>query len=335
MKTISMIKGNLFSKVYFLSAGVILALTSCLNDDSAEKQAAHDQALALMIQEYDISAGDTIADGVYMHITGISNEDTLKAKPGDYIILDLAGYNSEGNLINVTDSATAAENEVYRNDLVYGPVIVNINNTFPGFYTAIQHLPQGSAANMVFSADQAFGGYEPYAYEVELYRVIDDYAEYLDTCYTNYRDTLRLTEADLYDDAGFSKVYYRVEEPGTHYKEIEIGDSVTIELHGYYAEADPLYRVDSLGREFFPFVDTIYTVTFIKGTTYFPITEVVSEMVSDSMYINEVRTILTPDDYAYGSSGFVHPYTGTFLVPPGMPLHYYIKLIDVAEYGYK
>jgi hypothetical protein len=310
---------------------VALSLTSCLKDDTADLIAKHDQAFEAMKYTYGITESDLIGDRIYVHYT--YKTDTTEVAPvkpvyNNYIVMDVEGYNSDGNLFDVTDSAVAEKAGVFRDDLVYGPIMVNINNTFIGFYKAIQKLPEGWSANMLFPYDQAFGGYEPIAYKVKLYRVISDIDAYSETTFQQYKDLLGLTAADKLP--GYDSVYSKIITPTNDSVDIYAGEKISIEIHGYYVETDTAYVHGFPGRCFFPLTDTSYTVDYYKGNTYFPVAPIVDDVVS-LMHIGEERVVLSTAEYGYGDEGFVHPYTGTFIIPPSMALHYFIKLLSVSN----
>jgi hypothetical protein len=124
--------------------------------------------------------------------------------------------------------------------------------------------------------------------------------------------------------------YYKVVTSGDSIPNIEIGDSATIELHGYYVENDPTYDSIIPGRCFFPINNCSDTITFDIGSTSFPITTIINSLVT-VMKIGERREVITPAEYAYGDDGFIHPYTGIYIVPPDMDIHYTIELIDYVK----
>ena len=106
-----------------------------------------------------------------------------------------------------------------------------------------------------------------------------------------------------------------------------MGDSITVKIYGYYVEADTAY-VDSFpGRQFFPINESGDVVTFAFGDIVFPITSIVNYAVED-MKIGETREVISPAEYGYGTNGFLHPYVGVYIIPPSMPLHYTLTLVD-------
>jgi hypothetical protein len=320
----SMLKGVVYFSV------LILLVASCLKDDTAQKIADHDKAFQLMKAKYGFNESDSIGDNIYVHYTNMpdTGASAVYAADSDYVVMDLEEYDSQSNLIAVTDSAVAAQHSVYHNYYIYGPYRVNINKTFLGFYKAIQKVPEGWSATMLFPYDQANTNYEPLVYKIKLYRVIKDLDTYEQKEYIDYRNLMGLTDIDTVP--GFDSVYSKVTIPSDSAVDIQVGQVVSVILYGYYAEADTAYVHRFPGRQFFPIQNSGNAVNFIKGTLGFPVTQIVDDIV-DIMHIGEERVVLTPAKYAYGSNGFIHPYTGAFLIVPDMPLHYRIKLVGVSD----
>jgi FKBP-type peptidyl-prolyl cis-trans isomerase 2 len=338
MKTNYIISLKTVLRTFVFSVILSLSLTSCFKDDTAEKIARHDRAMQDLILKYGFTEQDKIDDGIYVHLIGEPETGTDPIFPADnnYVVIDYETYNSAGTLIDVTDSAVAAQNGVYQTNLIYGPIYLNINNSFPGFYKAVQKVPQGKSAYMLFSWDQVGTDYEPLVYKVDLYRVIDNFKAYKDSTYIIYRNILQgvLDTVELRRDSidGVDSVYTGITDIGdtTSSIGIEAGSTVTIFLYAYYVETDTAYVHGFPGRTFFPINNSGYSINFVKGYLSFPISKVVDEMV-DRMHVNEERVILAPAELGYGETGFVNPYTNTYIIPPNMALHYLIRLRDVKN----
>jgi FKBP-type peptidyl-prolyl cis-trans isomerase 2 len=330
MKTICMRKMKTFIQGLALSSIVAFSLNSCLKDDTDELIAEHNIAFEAMKSTYGITEADLIGDGIYVHFTSTTDtgEMSVRAVMNNYVVVDLEGYDSNGDIFDVTSDSVAAREGVHREDLVYGPIMININNTFSGFYKAIQQVPEGWSTNMLFPYDQAFGGYEPIAYKVKLYRVIRNYDSYMTQSFQYYKELLGLTEEDTI--AGLNGVYVKTTIPSDTVPDLYPGDKIQIELHGYYVESDTAYVDGFPGRCFFPINNSGDTIEFIKGELLFPVTSIVDEMV-DRMNIGQEIEVITPATYGYGAEGFVHPFTGAYIIPPNMPLHYKLRLLGVTD----
>jgi len=111
------------------------------------------------------------------------------------------------------------------------------------------------------------------------------------------------------------------------------GDTIVVKLHGYYAEADKKYVKDFPGRQFFPIATSGDSVIFLYGyygDDIFPFTLAVNEAIR-FMKIGDTIDIVTRDEFGYGENGFHHPYTGNYIVPAYMPLHYTIELLNIMK----
>lgn len=135
-------------------------------------------------------------------------------------------------------------------------------------------------------------------------------------------------ESMVFEDS--PTAYYKTIVEGDSIIELEMGDSVTVCLYGHYVEADPAYVESFPGRQFFPINESGDTITFALDDIIFPITNIVNISVRE-MKMGEKREVLSPPEYAYGETGFVHPYIGVYIVPPSMPLHYTITLMDYKK----
>jgi hypothetical protein len=324
-KTARILKGAIvFSLLTFIAS-------SCLKDDTEELIAAHDRAFAAMKVTYGMTEANAIGDGIYLRFDPADTVSAIHPANQNYVVIDILGFNSLGDVINVTDSADAAANHEYRADLVYGPVRIYINGTFPGFYKAIQKMPEGSSAIMLFPYDQVLGGYEPYAFKVKLYKVIPDIDSFLISEFETYKnllkDSLGITD-DSYDTIpNYQDAYSIITTEGTESVDIAFGDSATILLRAYYVETDPTYVTGFPGRSFFPINNSGERITFSLGTEAFPISELINSIVPE-MKIGEKREIISPAKYVYGENGFSHPYVDIYIVPPYMDIHYSIELVS-------
>jgi hypothetical protein len=319
--------------VLVLCGCLTLIATSCLKNDTEERIAAHDAAFAALKASLGITEDENIGDNIYVHFTYIPpiTGDTLRPGGDDFIVTDYIGYNSKMEAFDVTNAQDAENEGLYRTDVVYGPVRLQVNQTFLGFYKAVQHMPEGSSAVMLFPHDQAFGGYEPIVYEVSLYRIIKDLAEYDSLQFLAYMDSLDISISDSLPNA--PKAFYKVLTEGDSIPDLEIGDTITVSLYGYYVETDTAFVEGFPGRQFFPIHECSDTVRFALGDVTFPVSDVVNYAVL-AMKIGESWELISPSDYTYGDQGFIHPYIGVYIIPPFIPLHYTIKLIGYKKMEY-
>lgn len=320
--------------VFFIGLATILA-SSCFKDDAEERLTDHDNAFRTLKAYYGITEDENIGDNIYVHFTYMPDtltNDVMKPDETGYVVLDYVGLNSNLEVFDVTRQEDADEYDLYRSDVVYGPIRMKVNQTFPGFYKAIQHIPEGSSAVILIPHDQAFLNYEPLVYEVSVYRAFNNLEDYNNEQFDVYMDSLGISLNDSI--SGDSGAYFKITEEGDSIPDLEIGDSVTISLHGYYVETDTAYVDAFPGRQFFPINESGDNITFAMGDIMFPITAIVNDAIFE-MKLGESREVISPAEYAYGTDGFLHPYVGIYIVPPSMPLHYTITLDDYKKSEYR
>lgn len=313
---------------------VAFLLSSCLKNDSAEKQAEHDRKLNDLKAEYKMTDTDALEPGLYRKI--ISEPDDDNGVPfvqgGDYIIIDVLGTYAYNEIFDASDADVADIAGIYRPDLVYGPYRLKLDGTFYGFYTALQGLKQGTEVHMVFSQDVAFLDYEPLAYEINIHSVIHNLSEYVAYQDSTYLDAMGIDrEVDLVPGTDSLMFWKKIEE-GTDSIELENGDEVKLRLYGYYAETDTNYVTGFPGRQFFPINDQADTITGVVGNQNFPIVNNLYAAIAN-MTIGEKRDVFIPSDFAYGADGFIHPYIGKFIIPINMSLHYRVQLLEHKKWN--
>lgn len=323
---------KLFS-IGFIIAAVILTANSCNKDSSEEEEAQHILKMSQMKTEYGIIESEhAIGDGIYLkvlHESMISNP--VKPSPDNYIIADILGRFSNGDIGYVTDYSIAVDNGVAHEHIIYGPHRFVAKNYFSGFTEAIQHVSEGETVLILFPHDQAFYGYEPLAFEITLHRVIEDIEQYTQQEMAAYNEAYEITNADTIPF--FGKAFYKNITESTvtpSYVDIKNGDIVTAVLYGYYAETDNRFRTRVPGRRFFPYNLSGDTIELIKGSTIFPSCEILDQML-DTLYVNETGLIITPPEYAFGEEGFLNPVHGNVIIPAHMPLHYTVEIIKVES----
>lgn len=312
----------------------VLFASACLKDDTEEYQTAHDTAFNMLKVHYGFTENDNIGDNIYVHFTDIPDtliQSTVYADGSDYIVVDYVGINSNLEIFDLTVQEIAEDNGISRNDIVYGPVRLKIDQAFLGFYKAIQRIPEQGSATILVPHDQAFLDYEPLVYEITNYRVFNDLDEYNSWQFQSYMDSLGMSADSSLEDA--ADVYYVTLNSGDSIPNLETGDTVTISLYGYYVETDTAYVEGFPGRQFFPINESGDTIKFALGDVSFPVSPIINTVLLE-MKLGETREILSPAEYAYDTEGFVHPYVGVYIVPPSMPLHYTVSLIDYEKITY-
>ncbi len=308
-----------------------LFIVSCLKDETEEYQIEHDQKMEDLKIQYGFTESDLIGDNIYLKILEEEGSDTSTPTLNDLVIIDYIGSVFDGSIVDVSVSEVAVENDIYSDEYIYGPEKLLVGYTFLGFQKAIQHMHPKSRALMLIPREQwNTYYYEPLVYEVTLYRIINSLDEYNNEQVSAYLDSLEIANTDHvipgYEDGGiWIKGISNWEENGLSY-----GDSVLISLHGYYVEADASYMKDFPGRKFFPIGSSGDSVPFVYGEDFFPITPAVNEAIK-FMQIGETIDLVTLDEYGFGEIGFKHPNFDYYIIPPYMPLHYTLQLLDTVH----
>lgn len=317
-------------KIQLLLILVSMVMFSCLKDEWAENQAEHDKKMEELKIEYGIDETMAIGDNIYLK--PLEQEPYPGAEPPEYddvVIVDYIGRDYDGNVFDVSYVDVAVDNDVYRNDFIYGPARLYVNYTRLGFQKAIQEMTPKERAIMLIPGDQWDGYWNPVVYDVTLYKVIEDIETYNNEQLALYLDSLGISTSDLLpeSDGIWAKDFSGRLENG-----LSFGDTVILSLHGYYVEADTTYMNSFPGRQFFPISNSGDTLIYAYGEEFFPVTYAVNEAVK-YMLIGDTADIVAKDDYGYDDTGFAHPYTGEFIIPPDMPLHYTLQLIDTILVG--
>ncbi len=315
-------------KIQFLLILVSMFMFSCLKDEWAENQAEHDRKMEELKVEYGLDESMEIGDNIYLKPLELEPyPEALPPEYDDIVLVDYIGRDYDGNVFDVSYANVAVDNNVYRDDYIYGPVRLYVNYTRLGFQKAIQEMTPKERAIILIPGDQWDGYWNPVVYDVTLYKVIEDIEEYNNEQLALYLDSLGISASDLLPGsegiwaAGFST---RTEN------DLSFGDTVLLTLHGYYVEADTTYMNDFPGRQFFPISNSGDTVLYVYDEEIFPVTYAVNEAVK-YMELYETADIVARDDYGYDNTGFIHPYTGEYIIPPNMPLHYTIQLLDIMK----
>jgi FKBP-type peptidyl-prolyl cis-trans isomerase 2 len=308
--------------VFFILPFFIVA---CIKDNTSELENESNMKFEKLKKKYSMTSADSIAPGVYWKSIGDTAEGASPINT-DFVIMAYTGKNSDDELIETSDSATAKGYDQYYYDFIYGPTKVYVGNTLYGIYIVLtQKLAINDSAVIVMSANAGIGNYTPVAYTVALYHIIKDDKEFETEQRDAYKAALGFTGKFNED----STIEYRMNNTSATASNIDYNKRVTITLHAYYAE-----WVDGIlnkvpGREFFPINKSTDSVRYYyQVTTGFPLTVAIDSMVS-VMNIGEEREFITTSDNAYGENGFFHPQFGNVIVPRYTSIHYKMKLVKV------
>lgn len=329
-----MMRKRKYFKVLLLAISSAFVLVSCLDNETDQLWTEHDQKMEEMKVKYNMTESDTLpgGDNIYIRFESEGDVDNpLRATVDDMIIIDYVGTNYNGDVFDVSIEEVAIDEDMYAEDFIYGPGRFWVAYTFIGFQKAIQYMPLNSTAIMLIPGNMWNGSYEPVVYTVTLYNVVSDIDSYNDAQIASYLDSLEIDVEDEIPE--FEGIWAKNLSLLTENDSLNFGDTILLSLYGYYVETNEPFTDSIPGRRFFPIATSGDTVTFLYGTygpDFFPQTQSVNEVVK-FMEIGDSVDFLTRDEYGYGEEGFLHPYTGDYIVPSDMPLHYTIKLLDIMS----
>ena len=321
-----------FLKIQLLVIVVAVFFISCLENEQEKWIAEHDQRMEEMKDTYGFTESDTLPGGSGVYIKySIKTDSTRKATVNDMVVIDYVGTNYNGDIFDVSRLSVAESEDIYDDEFIYGPARFYVYNLFWGFQFAIPDMPIGSKAKILVPGNLWDGGYYPVLYEIELHQIIEDVESYNEGMISRYLDSLDMTIDDTIP--GFDGIWVKDFDKRLPDDSLVYGDTIVVRLHGYYAEADDAYVKDFPGRQFFPIAGSGDSVIFHFGSygdDIFPYTRAVNEAIK-YMEIDETIDMVTRDEYGYDESGFHHPYTGNYIVPADMPLHYTIELLYIGK----
>jgi FKBP-type peptidyl-prolyl cis-trans isomerase FkpA len=293
--------------IWIFLVGMFL-FTGCFRDDSEKLKEDEQRDLKKYLADHNITQSPN-ASGLYF----IQVTDTVGLSPtlDDVVEFEYTGRLVDGRIFGTTDSALAKENDIYYENIIYGPVRLILYYAIIGLQEGFQLMQEGEEATMILPSDIAYGGnsigiIEPYKtliFNIHLLHVISNPAEYELIQIRNFLDSNN----------------YEVEptESGLYYIELVPGNGTLIKT---YDVVDFYYRGYFLdGREFGsnfgaanPFRINIPDETLIQGWN-----EGLQLMSNGSEGI-----LIIPYNLAYGA-------LGTEIIWPYMTLVFDIKIVNV------
>lgn len=290
-------------------AGIIL-FSGCLRDESEELKEKEQHALKKYLQDNNITQEPTASGLYFIPVT----DTTVGASPtiDDMVEFEYTGWLVDGQVFGTTDSAIAKDQDIYYEDIVYGPVRLVLGNAILGLAEGFQLMQEGERANMILPSDIAYDGssigliprYSTLIFDIQLHHVISNPEEYEQNLIAAFLDS------NNYDvTPTTSGLYYIEEEPGDSVR-IKNGNMVDVYYKGYFLD----------GRVFDSYLDyddPPLTVSLpddylIKGWN-----EGLTLMSKGSKGV-----LIVPYDLAYGENG-------TSIIGPYMTLVFYIEIDNV------
>jgi hypothetical protein len=300
-----------------------LFLTSCLKDDTKKNESDENTKINIIKNRYSFKEQNAIGNGVYLQFHGARGSDTsIKALTGNTVIVTYTGENSTTKIIDATDSAVSAENDVNTNNiyLVYGPARIIVGQSVAGINLALTKMSEKDSAFILIPSNMGWGDYEPTLYKLKVLKIISNDSLYESGQMKLYADSLHITN---YRSDSLGEIYSRIDIPSTD-SIVKIGDSVYLDLRAYFVEAESFVKWPK-GRIFFPRTHISSILSYIYGEPdYFPRSAALDSAVIH-MRRGETREIIAGYQNVYGAQGFIHP-LNYFIVPPYMPVHYIITL---------
>jgi FKBP-type peptidyl-prolyl cis-trans isomerase FkpA len=293
--------------IAILLTGIVL-FTGCFRDDSEKLKEQEQHALKRYLTDHNITQTPT-ASGLYF----IKVTDTTGLAPtiNDVVEFDYTGKLVDGKVFGTTDSTIAKENEIYYDEMVYGPVRLVLKYAITGLQEGFQLMQEGEKATMILPSDIAYGSnsigiIEPFntlVFDIHLRHVITDPEAYELTLIRNFLDS-----NDYVAEPTESGLYYIEQVPGNDTL-IGPGERVDMYYRGYFLDG----RVfDSNFDDATPYSVIIPYEYLIQG-----LNEGLQLMSKGSEGI-----LIIPYSLAYGE-------TGTQIIGPYMTIVFYIKIVNV------
>jgi hypothetical protein len=320
-----------FMKIFSLASILSLLLVSCLPDNSVDDNSVlYEQQFQQMKVENYITPSDSIGYNVYMQrLNTVPNTDSTLATADDAIIMSYIGYDYAGKLLSTSYADIAEDNDVLRTDVIYGPTRTVVKYTIGGIWLALtKKMRVNDSVLLVIPSDMASGA-GPVRFIVVLHKIIKSPASYEDTQREAYMNKIGFAINET-NHAIDSTLWYNFLDAGGYPSNgYYSGETVKIKLKAYYCEYDSGIVTSIPGRQFFPINNVKEDLTYyLENTTDFPITPAIDSMlyIMDAKGHREAEFITTSDN-TYGTIGFVHPYLGSYIVPPYMSVHYKLTIV--------
>ncbi len=293
----------------------IFGLHSCMKDNEDEVKAAEKRLLDQYIKANNITVSPT-SSGLYY----IEETEGTGNFPGadDWVELSFTCRIISTEAVVVTsDSATAADNDIYNSKVRYGPNRINMRTiSLPGLYEGLRKMKEGGKAIIIFPSDLGYGNVQfgnipPYSsliFDVELHHVISNIVLYERGLLNEF-----LQQKNILDDSTSTGLYYHELLTGT-------GDSPAISK-----TVEIFYKGSFLNGQVFDNSLTGDPFSFYIG--YNQVIPGVEEGVK-LMKVGGKAIFVIPYYLAYGAEGYIHSYYGT-LIWPYSTLVYEVDLVSV------
>lgn len=320
-----------YLKPILLLTVVSSLLVSCLkNDDENKNEEIYKQQYLNLKADLDKIPHDTVIDagyGVLIYYQIFNDAIKSRSLPtvNDAVLMSYNCYTSE-KLIFTTDSALAKEKKLYEASVIYGPAWMELKYLLSGLYVGLPKMYDSSTASIIFPSDMAGGGV-PLRFDITIHRVITNYNNFETEQRNKFMDITNFN-AEVVHLAIDSTLWYKFKGTGGRSAiNLYYAENLSIELTANYCEYLPGF-VPVEGRQFFPINSsgTALTYNYNSEDYNFPVTPAIDSMIT-IMNENGYREadFITTSANTYGSTGYVHPYVGNYVIPPYKSIHYTLK----------
>jgi len=304
----------------------VLFLSSCLKDPNEEYEAEEQAKIDAYIKNQDFTK---LESGIYLkfHHNNTETDDTTPKK-GQTIVINFTGEYTDGTVFE-TSVESIGEAEFPNLYFVYGPHRVRMGSTMYGFDTTMKFFSVGDSGTMIIPSKYASYDYVPRVYHVKLLEIIENDTTKEELQFSEFLSKNGFSEADTFQSGLYWKVISdTTSDLNPNPFPFDNNDSVTIKLIARYAE---IYDNDGLGRKFYPLASAPVTPKrSFEGSYYFPFVPAIDSALKH-MNKGDIVEIAAYSNFAYYSSGFNDPYYGLTIVPPFMPVHYRIELLEIHD----
>ncbi|MBN2485361.1 MAG: hypothetical protein JXB34_05265 [Bacteroidales bacterium] len=318
---------HIYSKL-FLALMLMFSLSSCLKDLDKEERAEEKRKMDELLVKYGFNENHKLPTGIYLKFHNDTSETPYSVPVmGQTILVTFTGLLSDGTVLETTDAPTGvnAFPDLY---YVYGPHKLKkgyISRT--GIDTVLHYFNPGDSATVILPSNWASYDYEPQVYHMKLLEIVEN-----DSLY-EMEQFAAFFEANGFDINNMfgNGIYYKVIGADTLNPKpfpFDENDSAIFRLTARYAESFN----NGQGRVFYPLANAPDTVKrLFESTYYFPFVPAIDSALK-RMGKGDTLEIAALSGYGYGLAGFTNPYLKYYIVPPQMPVHYRIELINIKNY---
>jgi hypothetical protein len=327
--------------VFDLTLSVLLLLsllTSCLKSDWEERQNEEADRLAKNIetlrnQGLDIKTSEVMGYDMYYLFLGSDPNTGPKPSINDYIIIDYARKDLDGNVIFTNMSSLAGSWDPYNDypdtysHYLFVPLKMIFGYNTPGFNYGVSLMEEGDTARFYIPSTLAYGDFVTIVDEVILYKIITNISAYDSLQVAGYRAEHSIDSSMYLADGD---IFYWESTHGNDAIEITASDSLIIRFKASFFQEDHLIAFDSNWESA---TGIAVPASRIKAEGYTPkgfapFTKGLAAAF-DTLTVGTQATLIVPYLHGYGASGLIYSAPQYPIVPPYTSLVYDIEVLDV------